>query len=184
MDPETMLERCAEGDASAWEVLVRMHERRVFNVCYRFTNSNSDAQDLTQEVFLRVFRTVKTFRARGGSFDSWMARLTRNLLIDNHRRRRQDRMTDPLEPRLPLLKERLAGCLWPDRLVLTRELHENLDARLRRLSPELREALVLRELEEMEYRQIAQVLGIPEGTVKSRLNRARAVLAREAGKTH
>lgn len=188
----TIAERCANGDASAWEALVQSHERRVFNVCYRFTNSNSDAQDLTQEVFLRVFRTVKTFRAGGGSFDAsfeasfdkWMARLTRNLLIDNYRRRRQDRMTDELEPRLPKLKERLAGCWHPDGLLRSREIRESLDAKLRRLSPELREALVLREFEEMEYREIASALGVPEGTVKSRLNRARAELARGFPKSY
>ncbi len=173
-----IVERCLAGDSSAWEALVQAHTRRVYSLCYRFTNSDAEAQDLTQEVFLRIFKTVKSFRAEEGSFTTWMARLTRNLLIDNYRRKRQDRITDSLEPQLPMLEERLAGPARPDGLVAGREARECLQAGLQKLSPELRETLILRDLEEMEYREIAQVLKIPEGTVKSRLNRARAELAR------
>jgi RNA polymerase sigma-70 factor (ECF subfamily) len=174
----SLVERCAKGDAAAWDALVRTHTRRVYSLCYRFTNSDSEAQDLTQEVFLRIFKTVKTFRADEGSFTTWLARLTRNLLIDNYRRKRQDRMTDSLEPQLPVLEEQLASSSRPDGLVAGREARERLQAGLQKLSPELRETLILRDLEEMEYREIAQILHIPEGTVKSRLNRARAELAR------
>jgi RNA polymerase sigma-70 factor (ECF subfamily) len=174
----SLVERCAGGDTAAWEELVRTHTRRVYSLCYRFTNSDSEAQDLTQDVFLRIFKTVKTFRAEEGSFTTWMARLTRNLLIDNYRRKRQDRMTDSLEPQLPVLQEQLAGSSRPDGLVAGREARERLHAGLQKLSPELRETLILRDLEELEYREIAEILRIPEGTVKSRLNRARTELAR------
>jgi RNA polymerase sigma-70 factor (ECF subfamily) len=171
--PENIWELCARGDSTAWETLVTTHERRVFNSCYRFTKSDSDAQDLTQEVFLRILRNVRTFRSGGGcSFQVWMARLTRNLLIDNYRRRRHDRVTERLS------KEPHAVDSRPDRMLVARELRGHLNAALRKLSPELRETLILREIEEMEYRQIARHLGIPEGTVKSRLSRARAELAR------
>jgi RNA polymerase sigma-70 factor (ECF subfamily) len=174
----TLVERCADGDTAAWEELVHTHTRRVYGLCYRFTNSDTEAQDLTQEVFLRIFKTVKTFRATEGSFSTWLARLTRNLLIDNYRRKRQDRMTDALEPQLPMLEEHLASSSRPDGLVAGREARERLQAGLQKLSPELRETLILRDLEELEYREIAAILRIPEGTVKSRLNRARAELAR------
>jgi RNA polymerase sigma-70 factor, ECF subfamily len=174
----SLVERCAGGDTAAWEELVRTHTRRVYSLCYRFTNSDSEAQDLTQDVFLRIFKTVKTFRAEEGSFTTWMARLTRNLLIDNYRRKRQDRMTDSLEPQLPMLQEQLASSSRPDGLVAGREAKERLQAGLQKLSPELRETLILRDLEELEYREIAEILRIPEGTVKSRLNRARTELAR------
>src|SRR5271170_4083969 len=173
-----LVERCLGGQEAAWEDLVRVHTRRVYSLCYRFTNSDSEAQDLTQDVFLRIFKTVKSFRAEEGSFTTWMARLTRNLLIDNYRRKRQDRMTDSLEPQLPVLEEQLASSSRPDGLVAGREARECLQAGLQKLSPELRETLILRDLEELEYREIAEILRIPEGTVKSRLNRARTELAR------
>jgi RNA polymerase sigma-70 factor (ECF subfamily) len=179
LDTDRMIvDRCIRGDAAAWDLLVRTHTRRVYSLCYRFTNSDAEAQDLTQEVFLRIFKTVKSFRSEEGSFTTWMARLTRNLLIDNYRRKRQDRVTDSIEPQLPMLEEQLAGSSRPDGILAGREAREQLHAGLQKLSPELRETLILRDLEEMEYREISEVLNIPEGTVKSRLNRARAELAR------
>ena len=104
-----LVSRCLGGDEGAWEELIRVHSRRVYGLCFRFTNSASEAQDLTQEVFLRVFRTLKTFRAAEGSFATWLARVTRNLLIDNYRRTRQERVTDSIEEQLPMLEEVGAG---------------------------------------------------------------------------
>jgi RNA polymerase sigma-70 factor (ECF subfamily) len=151
----------------------------VYALCYRFTGSGAESQDLTQEVFIRVFRTLKTFRSTEGSFGTWLSRVTRNLLIDHYRRTRQERATDSIEDRLAVLEEPGAGtAARPDYAVAGREASEILQATLQKLSPELREAVVLRDLQEMEYREIAQVLGIPEGTVKSRINRGRAELGR------
>lgn len=180
LDPEiSLVSRCLSGDETAWEELVRLHTRRVYGLCYRFTNSGSEAQDLTQEVFLRVFRTLRTFRAPEGSFATWLTRLTRNLLIDHYRRTRQERVTDSIEAQLPAIEEEGAGAsVRPDRALTNRETSEILQAALQKLSPDLREAVILRDLQEMEYREIAAVLAIPEGTVKSRINRGRAELAR------
>jgi len=167
------------GDEPAWEELVRVHTRKVYALCYRFTNSGSEAQDLTQEVFLRVFRTLRTFRSAEGSFGTWLARVTRNLLIDHYRRSRQERVTDSIEDQLPMLEETgAARSARPDQMIAGREASEILQATLQKLSPDLREAVILRDLQEMEYREIAEVLQIPEGTVKSRINRGRAELAR------
>jgi RNA polymerase sigma factor (sigma-70 family) len=175
----SLVSRCLSGDETAWEELVRLHTRRVYGLCYRFTNSNSEAQDLTQEVFLRVFRTLRTFRAPEGSFATWLSRLTRNLLIDHYRRTRQERVTDSIEGQLPTIEEKGAGAaLRPDEAMSGQETTEILQATLQKLSPDLREAVILRDLQEMEYREIAQVLAIPEGTVKSRINRGRAELGR------
>jgi RNA polymerase sigma-70 factor (ECF subfamily) len=175
----SLVSRCLRGDEAAWEDLVRLHTRRVYGLCYRFTNSASEAQDLTQEVFLRVFRTIRTFRAAEGSFGTWLARLTRNLLIDHYRRTRQDRVTDSIEDQFPVIEEvGASAAMRPDQAVAGREASEILQAMLQRLSPDLREAVILRDLQEMEYREIAAVLAIPEGTVKSRINRGRAELAR------
>jgi RNA polymerase sigma-70 factor, ECF subfamily len=179
LDPDLQLvEQCMSGNEAAWEELVRLHTRRVYAVCYRFMGTADEAQDLTQEVFLRVFKTLKSFRAGEGSFGVWLNRLTRNLLIDHYRRSRHDRQTDSIEEQLAQIEETGAVTSRTDSLLAGREAGEMLQAALQRLSPELRETVILRDVEEMEYREIAQVLNVPEGTVKSRLNRGRAELAR------
>jgi RNA polymerase sigma-70 factor (ECF subfamily) len=177
----TLVERCLSGDATGWEELVRLHTRRVYGLCYRFTGSDTEAQDLTQDIFLRVFRSLKSYRLAEGSFVTWLTRLSRNLLIDHYRRTRQERLTDPIEDQLATLEERARGtstAVAADRLLAGREAGEVLQGALSKLSPELRETVILRDLQEMEYREIANVLKIPEGTVKSRLNRGRAELGR------
>jgi RNA polymerase sigma-70 factor (ECF subfamily) len=179
LDPDsTLVERCLSGEDAAWEDMVKTHTRRVYALCYRFTGKDSEAQDLTQEVFLRIFRTLKTFRAGQGSFVVWLTRVTRNLLIDHYRRTRLERATDSIEDQLPVLEERKAASARTDGMVAGREASEILQAALGKLSPELRETVILRDVEELEYREIADVLHVPEGTVKSRLNRGRAELAR------
>jgi RNA polymerase sigma-70 factor (ECF subfamily) len=178
LDPEhSLVSRCLSGDDTAWEQLVRLHTRPVYALCYRFTGSATEAQDLTQEVFLRVFRTLKSFRSAEGSFATWLARVTRNLLIDHYRRTRQQRVTDSIEDQLPMLEQEGAPAR-PDRVLAGREASEVLQGALQKLSPDLREAVILRDLQEMEYREIARVLSVPEGTVKSRINRGRAELGR------
>jgi RNA polymerase sigma-70 factor (ECF subfamily) len=184
LDPDfSLVSRCLRGDEPAWEELVRLHTRKVYGLCFRFTGSGSEAQDLTQEVFLRVFRTLKTFRSTEGSFGTWLARVARNLLIDHYRRTRQERVTDSIEGQLATIEEGSAGnSARPDQAMAGREASEILQATLQKLSPDLREAVILRDLQEMEYREIAEVLQIPEGTVKSRINRGRAELARHLRK--
>lgn len=174
----SLVERCLAGEDSAWADLVRVHSKRVYALCYRFTGTDTAAQDLSQEVFLRVFRTLKSFRAGEGSFVVWLTRLTRNLLIDHYRRSRMERASDSLDDQLPILEERTAMSSRTDGLLAGREASELLQSALQKLSPELRETVILRDLEEMEYKEIAQALNVPEGTVKSRLNRGRAELAR------
>ena len=179
LDADTQLvERCLSGDDGAWEELIKVHTRRVYAICYRFTGSDFEAQDLTQEVFLRVFRTLKSFRAGEGSFLVWVSRVARNLLIDHYRRTRLDRQSESLEDQLPMLEEKTAMSARTDGMLAGREASEMLQSALQKLSPELRETVILRDLQEMEYREIARILNVPEGTVKSRLNRGRAELAR------
>jgi RNA polymerase sigma-70 factor (ECF subfamily) len=179
LDPDIQLvERCLRGEEAAWEDLVKIHTRRVYGICYRFVGSDSHAQDLTQEVFLRVFRSLRSFRTGEGSFTVWLGRLTRNLLIDHYRRTKAERVTDSIEEQLPLLEEKTASLGRTEGMLAGREASEVLQAALQKLSPELRETVILRDLEELEYKEIAQVLNVPEGTVKSRLNRGRAELAR------
>jgi RNA polymerase sigma-70 factor, ECF subfamily len=179
VDAETSLvERCLAGEQGAWEEMVKSYTKRVYSICYRFTNKDSEAQDLTQDVFLRVFKSLGSFRSGEGSFSVWLTRLTRNLLVDHYRRTKQERATDNLDDKLAILEEKTAQHSRTDGMLAGREAGELLQAALQKLSPELREAVILRDLQEMEYREIARVLSIPEGTVKSRLNRGRAELAR------
>jgi len=173
-----LIERCLAGEDAAWEDLIKVHTRRVYSICYRFTSSDSEAQDLTQEVFLRVFRSLKSFRAGEGSFTVWLTRLSRNLLIDHYRRTKLERATDSIEEQLPMMEQKTSATARTDHMVAGREAGELLDAALQKLSPELRETVILRDLQELEYKEIAEVLNVPEGTVKSRLNRGRAELGR------
>jgi RNA polymerase sigma-70 factor, ECF subfamily len=179
LNPEShLIERCLGGEQGAWEDLIKTYSRRVYAICFRFTNSANESQDLTQEVFLRVFKSLGSFRATEGCFTVWLTRLTRNLLVDFYRRTKHDRLTDGIDDKLGVLEERAAQGSRTDGLLAGREAGELLQAALQKLSPELREAVILRDLQELEYREIAKVLNVPEGTVKSRLNRGRAELVR------
>ena len=180
-----LVRRCMAGDQQAWQQLVVTQHRRIYAICYRFTGSASDAQDLTQDVFLKLYRNLDTFNAERGSFQTWITTLARNLLVDHFRRTRLERASDSLDASLT---EDVDGPSMADRLADPRpsqeshaaglELKAKIQDALAQLSPELREAVVLRDLEDMDYKDIAQVLRIPEGTVKSRISRGRGELAR------
>ncbi len=176
---------CLLGDPYAWEALVRHQQRRVYALCYRFTGSATEAEDLTQEVFLKVYRNLRSFDPAKASFGVWLTALTRNLLVDHYRRSRMDRASDSLDEPLageeegPTRSERLADTrMNQERHVAGVELRAHIQAALAKVSPELREAVILRDLEDMDYRDIAETLCIPQGTVKSRISRGRAELAR------
>jgi len=186
-----LVRRCVSGDAAAWEEIVQRYNRRIYNICYRFVGTADDAQDLTQEVFIKMYRTLNTYESQRGAFTTWITTITRNLLVDHFRKTKQDRVTDSLdvapsehEDAMPL-SERIADtALHPDARVQSRETGETVHRALQKLSPELREAVILRDLQDMDYRDIATVLKVPEGTVKSRINRGRAELARLLQRTY
>jgi RNA polymerase sigma-70 factor (ECF subfamily) len=180
-----LVRRCLGGDATAWEEIVRLHSRRIYNLCYRFTNSPDDAQDLTQDVFIKIYRTLGSYDLQKGAFTTWLTTLTRNLLVDHFRRSRQDRLTDSIDAGLReeedslSLSDRLPDrAPNPDDRLTSKENQQMVQQALARLSPDLREAVILRDLQDLDYKEIAQVLKVPEGTVKSRINRGRMELAR------
>jgi len=173
-----LLQRCLAGENSAWESLLRAYTRKIYNLCYRFTGRAEEAEDLTQEVFIKVFQTLRTFDSAQGSFSTWLHRVARNHLVDHYRRTRKDRMTGSIEEDLEWISEKPSAGSGPSDHVEARERKEQLQQALDRLSPDLREAVVLRDLHDLDYLEIAQVLGVPEGTVKSRINRGRLELAR------
>ena len=173
-----LVQHCLQGDGSAWEELVRRHSRRIFNICYRFTGNGTDAEDLSQDVFLRVYRTLGSYRSAHGGFATWVTSVTRNLLIDHYRRSKRDRATDSLDDKMTVVENKESTARRPDEQALLGELSGQVQTALTKLSPDLREAVILRDLQQLEYGEIQRVLSVPEGTVKSRINRGRIELAR------
>jgi RNA polymerase sigma-70 factor (ECF subfamily) len=174
---EATIQLAAEGDQAAWETIVQTYRRKVFNVAYRFVGTYDEAEDLTQDIFLKVFRSLSSFDRRA-NFQTWLISVSRNLCIDRYRSGRRarevfarevDAATVPAESPGPSPEARVDT---QDRIGLLREA-------LRGLSPALRTAVLLRDIHELSYQEIADRLGIAEGTVKSRINRGRAELAKQ-----
>ena len=176
-----LVERCLSGDDAAWETIVSSYARRIYNLGYRYTSRREEAEDLTQEIFIRVYQNLKSYRPEAGSLQNWVFKVARNLIIDHYRQSRRFRQTGGSEEleTLELAEEKLPN---PQRAVERSEATRFLRDGLASLSPELKEAVILRDLEGMAYQEIAELLSIPEGTVKSRINRGRIELARLLGK--
>src|SRR6202790_2070307 len=148
-----LVRRCIAGDAAAWEEIVQRYHWRIYNICYRFAGSGDDAQDLTQEVFIKMYRTLQSYDVGRGAFMTWVTTITRNLLVDHFRKSKQDRMTDSLdsapsehEDAMPLSEQIADRGVPPDAAVQSRETREMVHLALQKLSPELREAVILRDL--------------------------------------
>ena len=184
IDWSQVVSRCMDGDSSAWAELVRAQHRRVYGLCYRFTGNPADAEDLTQDVFLKIYSNLASFDMGRGSLQVWITSLTRNLLVDNFRRTRNQRATSSLDDgwesaeELKPIDRLTARGVSPHESAASKELAKMVQEALARVSVDLREAVILRDLQDLDYKEIAQVLGIPEGTVKSRISRGRAELAR------
>jgi RNA polymerase sigma-70 factor, ECF subfamily len=175
--PDSLIERCLSGDQAAWETVVRQNWRKVFNVAYKFVGKHDEAEDLTQDIFLKIFKALASFDRRA-NFQTWIISISRNLCIDHYRSVRKERQT--------IAREVDAGDLQPvstDRGPYAAAEHQDLRVLLRQalqmLPVTLRTAVVLRDLQELSYQEIAERLGLPEGTVKSRINRGRLELARQ-----
>ena len=184
IDWTQVVRRCMDGDSGAWAELVRAHHRRVYGLCYRFTGNPTDAEDLTQDVFLKIYSNLTSFDTNRGSLQVWIATMTRNLLVDNFRRTRNQRATSSLDDgwesaeELKPIERLTSKAISPLESAAQKEIAKMVQSALARVSPDLREAVILRDLQDMDYKEIAQVLSIPEGTVKSRISRGRAELAR------
>jgi RNA polymerase sigma-70 factor (ECF subfamily) len=174
---EATIQRAADGDQTAWDTIVRTYWRKVFNVAYRFVGTYEEAEDLTQEIFLKVFRSLDTFDQRA-NFQTWLISVSRNFCIDRYRSGRRDREVFAREVNAADVQAEAPGrspqarIELQDRVALLREA-------LLALSPPLRAAVLLRDIHELSYQEIAEQLGVAEGTVKSRINRGRAELARQ-----
>lgn len=176
-DIEALIQRCLRGDQAAWERVVRLHWRRVFNVAYKFVGTHDQAEDLTQDIFLKVFKSLETFDRRA-NFQTWLISVSRNLCIDHYRSVRKERQTIDRDvdanQLTPAAHEPgpIAALEQRDRVTLLREA-------LASLPDTLRTAVMMRDIQELSYQDIATRLDLPEGTVKSRINRGRTELARQ-----
>jgi RNA polymerase sigma-70 factor (ECF subfamily) len=173
-----LVRRCRAGDGAAWEEIVQTYSRRVYNLAYRFTSRADTAEDLTQDVFVRVYRSLEQYNPKQGDLQNWLMRLARNLIIDDYRKRQrapQDEIADDLEDHKYHLRS--AGNSV-QREMERRELGAQVQAGIDRLSADLRTCVILRDIEELSYQEIVDLLKIPEGTVKSRINRGRIELAK------
>ncbi len=171
-----LIERCLRGDARSWESLVDMYSRRIFNMAYRYTGRFDVSEELTQDVFVKVYQNLSAFRPETGSLQNWLMRVGRNLIIDHYRATRKDKNVAGSEE-LEALDFSHGNTASPFEDLYSRERAEYLMSGLRELTPELREAVTLRDIEGLTYQEIAEMLAIPDGTVKSRINRGRIELA-------
>jgi RNA polymerase sigma-70 factor (ECF subfamily) len=172
-----LVERCLQGEDAAWETVVNSFGKRIYNLSYRYTNRRDEAEDLTQEIMIRVYQNLKSYRSEAGNFQNWILRVARNLIIDHYRQVRrypQPGGSDELEA-VNIQDNKFPN---PQRAAEQEEASRFLQDGLQALSPELKEAIILRELEGMAYQEIADMLGVPEGTVKSRINRGRLELTK------
>lgn len=172
-----LIQRCRQGDQQAWSEIVRHYSRRIYNLAYRFTASHTAAEDLTQEVFIRVYRSLDQYDQRLGDLSNWLMRLARNLIIDDYRKRQRTPTdsSDDLDSHEFHLR---ASSDSPQRVLERQERRLQVLAAINKLSPDLRECVILRDIEELAYQEIVDLLQIPEGTVKSRINRGRIELAK------
>ena len=173
-----LVRRCRAGDGAAWEEIVSNYSRRIFNLAYRFTSNVSAAEDLTQEVFVRIYNTLEQYDPKQGNLSNWLMRLARNLIIDDYRKRQrnpQNSMADTIDKHsFHLRAVSTSAHKEVERKELANQVQEGID----KLAPDLRTCVILRDIEELTYKEIVDTLDIPEGTVKSRINRGRIELAK------
>lgn len=162
-----------ESTVPGWEQIVSDHSARVFRLAYRLTGNQYDAEDLTQDVFIKAFRSLARFEP--GNMAAWLHRITTNEFLDHVRRRQRIRMVDlPTDTDNRLADRRTEEA--PERAYEHRNMGDDVQTALAELAPGMRAAIVLRDMEDLSYEEIAKTLGISLGTVRSRIHRARAAL--------
>jgi RNA polymerase sigma-70 factor (ECF subfamily) len=169
--PPGEAEAAPEWTPPSWDDLVRQHSARVYRLAYRLTGNMHDAEDLTQEVFVRVFRSLPSYTP--GTFEGWLHRITTNLFLDMARRRQRIRFEGLGDQAVGLLRD---GEPTPAQAFDARHLDTDVQQALEALAPEYRAAVVLCDIEGLSYEEIADTLGVKLGTVRSRIHRGRAQL--------
>jgi RNA polymerase sigma-70 factor (ECF subfamily) len=183
-DRKQLVERCLQGDANAWTRLVEEHRGPVFGLCYQFSGSAQDAEDLMQDAFLKIYANLASYDADRGELKGWIITLTRNHLVDHFRRSGQERRTHSMDAgweqsgEFNLSQQIADKHPTPHDRAVTNEIHGIVRNAVGKMPPKMQAVVNMRFVEEMDYQEIAHRLRIPEGTVKSRINRGRAELVR------
>ncbi len=177
MTEQDLIHSARKGDSMAFGELMQAHQDKIYTLCYRMTGNAEDAADLTQEVFLSAWRSLSRFQEQS-SFGTWVYRMATNASIDFLRREKRRQVLsmtmeeDSEERQAQVPDERYS----PHRLLEQKEARQAVADALAALSPEHRQVLVLREMEGLSYQEVGQLLDLEEGTVKSRIARARLAL--------
>jgi RNA polymerase sigma-70 factor (ECF subfamily) len=173
VDLDATIRDCLDGSQSAWKALVDAFARRVFSMAYQFCGSREEAEDRTQEVFLKLHGALPKYDS-GKNFTAWFLTLAKNHLIDEYRRTKWERtQRDEFDERV--LSQAAGG--GPEESLQAKETRELVWEGLNGLSADMRMVIILRDLQGQSYEEVAEILGLPLGTVKSRVNRARIQLA-------
>jgi RNA polymerase sigma-70 factor (ECF subfamily) len=170
---ERIVERCRQGDDRAWEELVSATADDIYRLAVSFTRHRGEAEDLTQEVYLRLWQNLHSYQT-GSSFRAWAMRIARNLFVDAYRRARGERKATWVDPEF---LDDLPGSDDPHTGAVRRQRLEMARAALARIPEDLAQLILLRDFADWSYEELAAELDLPLGTVKSRLNRARRELA-------
>jgi len=183
-DEKALIERCKRGDCAAFDLLVRQYEKRVYNFAYRLAGKQSDAEDVAQEAFIRVFNSIGTFRGEA-NFSTWLFKIVTNVYLDE-RKRAKAHMTVPLDDYIELEEDTVTRQIedtgpTPDLIAQEHERDEILQKAIQTLPEYQRVMVVLYHFHGKSYEEIAEVMNLPIGTVKSRLNRARLALKEKLG---
>lgn len=170
---EKVVKECLEGKAEAWRLLVDTFSRRIFNMAYQFCGRYEEAEDLTQEIFMKIYTSLPKYDSRK-NFTAWVLTVAKNHLIDAYRRTKREK-----SQREDFNEHLQAGIEpGPEAEMMAEQSRELIWKGLGQLSPEIRLALILKEIQGKSYEEVADIMNIPIGTVKSRVNRGKMQLAR------
>jgi RNA polymerase sigma-70 factor (ECF subfamily) len=180
----TLLRRLRDRDERAFRELIENHRDRVFNITYRMLGNRAEAEDVAQEVFITVFKTIETFREES-KFSTWLYRVTVNHCKNRikYLARRHDRDRDELDETSQQQNGAVSGAparaAQPDRALASAQMEKHLQEAIANLDDDHRVVVVLRDVEDLSIEEICEITGLPDGTVKSRLHRARLVLRKK-----
>jgi RNA polymerase sigma-70 factor, ECF subfamily len=171
---EETIRQCIKGNQRSWKMLIDTYSKKIFNLAYQFSGTYETAEDLTQEIFIKVHKSLCKFDF-SRNFNSWILTLSRNFLIDYYRKTKLEKKKrtefneqtfdpdDPKNPEKEILKKNSQKIIWEG---------------LKSLSPEVRMAVILRDIQQKSYEEITEIMSSPLGTIKSRISRGRIQLAK------